>query len=123
VGRGKKVVLIPPPESRVEVVDPRNLGPLPTSGVAFLSQLGARRIEIVAKDGRSWIIAGINEWKGSLRPFVARVFSNGFVRDYLAIPVDSYRLIVDAIARMAEAVMASSGEGVSDEGGQEENEE
>ena len=119
MGRRKSVVLIPPPESRVIVDDPRNLGPLPSNGLAFLGQLGAKRIEIVVKDGRSWIVAGVNEWRGSLRPFIARVFSNGFVRDYMAIPVEHYGEVVEAITRMAEIVREVNSGGEAKEDGKE----
>jgi hypothetical protein len=119
MGRRKSVVLIPPPESRVIVDDPKNLGPLPSNGLAFLGQLGARRIEIVVKDGRSWIIAGVNEWRGSLRPFIARVFDNGFVRDYMAIPVEHYAEVVKAITKMAEIVKEVNSGGEAEEDGKE----
>ena len=119
MGRRKSVVLIPPPESRVIVDDPRNLGPLPSNGLVFLSQLGAKRIEIVVKDGRSWIVAGVNEWRGSLRPFIARVFDNGFVRDYMAIPVEHYGEVVEAITRMAEIVRGVNSGGEAKEDGKE----
>lgn len=100
----KRVVLIPPPQERVLVEDPFSLGPLPDNGVAFLAQLGAMKIRVLVKDGRSWIVAGINSWKGSVRPFIARVFDNGFVRDYMAIPPENAELIASSIVELAKEV-------------------
>ena len=106
----KKVVLIPPPHQRVAVEDPNGLGPLPENGVAFLGQMGAVRIAIVTKDGRSWIITGLNVWRGQVRPFIARVFENGYVRDYMAIPEAVVDHVCQSLKYMAEHVRDFTGE-------------
>lgn len=115
--RKAKIVLIPPPVKSVEIDDPDGLGPLPEQGVSFLSQLGARYVRIVVKDGRSWIIAGLNEWKGKTRPFLARVFENGYVRDYLAIPPDSVERVVTSVLDVA-SKMEGEGHGEEEEKGE-----
>lgn len=117
VGR-KKVVLIPPPHERVVVEDPLGLGPLPEGGVSFLGQMGALKIAIVAKDGRSWIITGLNSWRGSIRPFIARVFENGYVRDYIAIPPEIISRLHEFMAQMAAQI-----DGLGQAGGGEEDAE
>lgn len=98
----KKVVLIPPPHQRIIVDDPNSLGPLPENGVSFLSQMGAFKISVVVKDGRSWIITGLNAWRGQIRPFIARVFENGYVRDYMAIPEGSIDQIYESLKRIVD---------------------
>jgi hypothetical protein len=74
--------------SRITIVDERMLGPLPPQAVEFLAAMGATEVHISVRDGRSWIVTGINIFRGEKRVFMARVFHNGYVRGYLAPPLE-----------------------------------
>jgi hypothetical protein len=74
--------------SRITIVDERMLGPLPPQSVEFLAAMGATEVHISVRDGRSWIVTGINIFRGEKRVFMARVFHNGYVRGYLAPPLE-----------------------------------
>jgi len=102
--------------SGLTIHDPRGLGPLPEQALVYLASLGARKVKISVKDGRSWIVTGINVWRGTKRVFVARVFNNAFVRGYLAPPVAELETLFSDLRELASEV------GVDESGGGGEGE-
>jgi len=97
--------------SRLTISDPKALGPLPEKALVYLASLGATKVKISVKDGRSWIVTGINVWRGKRRVFIARVFSNAFVRGYLAPPVAELETLFADLRELAGEV------GVDESGG------
>jgi hypothetical protein len=91
--------------SRLVVVDERMLGPLPPNSVEFLAAMGATEVHVSVKDGRSWIVTGINIFRGEKRVFMARVFHNGYVRGYLAPPLEHLDALLSDLREMAAKVV------------------
>lgn len=119
---GKKSSLAIPREaadvSKLVIEDPKNIGPLPQNSLTFLASMGARKVVILDRDGRSWIVCGKNYFGGEVRPFVCRVFLNGFVRDYIALPLSSVAAVSNAMLSIAEEIIRDAG-AVSPEAGVE----
>jgi hypothetical protein len=91
--------------SRLHIVDERGLGPLPANSVEFLAAMGATEVHVSVKDGRSWIVTGVNVFRGEKRVFMARVFHNGFVRGYLAPPLEHLDELLSDLREVAAKVM------------------
>jgi hypothetical protein len=102
--------------SRIAVVDERMLGPLPPQSVEFLAAMGATEVHVSVKDGRSWIVTGINIFRGEKRVFMARVFHNGYVRGYLAPPLEHLSTLLSDLREMAAKVVDGERAGGAGEG-------
>jgi len=91
--------------SSVQIIDEKQLGPLPDQAIKYFAALGATEIKISVRDGRSWILTGINVFRGEKRVFVARVFNNGYVRGYLAPPPDKIEDLISDLRAFARKVL------------------
>lgn len=75
---------------------------LPKVAEEFLKSRGVREYRIICRDGRSYIVAGINDFMGETRPFLCRVFLNGYVRDWIALPIEETPKIASVLLEYSE---------------------
>jgi len=78
---------------------------LPKAAEEFLRSRGMKEYMIVCQDGRSYIIIGINDFMGETRPFLCRVFLNGYVRDWIALPAEETPKIAQMLLEYAKKVI------------------
>jgi len=78
---------------------------LPKAAAEFLRSRGVRECSIICRDGRSYIVVGINDFMGETRPFLCRVFLNGYVRDWIALPVEETPKIAQVLLEYARKVI------------------
>jgi len=74
---------------------------LPRAAEEFLRRRGVAEYRIICEDGRSYVVVGVNRYMGEVRPFVCRVFLNGYVRDWIALPTGYAGEIAAAIVEYA----------------------
>ena len=78
---------------------------LPRAAEEFLRSRGVQEYTILCKDGRSYIVVGINDFMGERRPFLCRVFLNGYVRDWIALPAEETEKIAETLVEYAKKVV------------------
>lgn len=61
---------------------------LPEIAIQFLKSRGMVDYDVICEDGRSYIVLGVNDFMGELRVFICRIYRNGYVRDYIALPFE-----------------------------------
>jgi len=77
---------------------------LPKPAEDFLKSRGVTEYKIICEDGRSYVVVGLNKFMGETRPFLCRIFLNGYVRDWIALPAEYAEEIAAAIVKYAKGV-------------------